>query len=198
MTQVAGSPKYIQQEEIRFRSPISESTLGKFAQTNNYLLDHYPIPAGHISDFGGDEANIPAGWIVCDGRTVLKTAEPALYAAIGGRWGETLTHFNVPDLRGLFTRMVDTTSTGTANRDPDEGSRAPAGTGTAQDVGSYQADVFASHTHGAHGDGGAGSTIYSHYDPSITGFSNSSGTTTATGGSETRPKNAYVIKMIKT
>jgi microcystin-dependent protein len=194
MTQIVGAPKYIQEEEIAFRSPISESTMYKYGQTNNYLLDHYPIAPGTVHAFAGPEANVPSGYIPCDGRSILKTAEPDLYAAIAGYWGETLTHFNVPDMRGLFLRMVDTTTNGDANRDPDELTRAPSGTGTASEPGSYQADEFKAHTHNWFNQGGAGGDSYANTN---SGQANPLATS-STGGAESRPKNVYVIYMIKT
>lgn len=41
----------------------------------------------------------PSGWLLCDGRAVSKTDYPALYAVIGGAFGESGTTFNLPDRR---------------------------------------------------------------------------------------------------
>lgn len=46
-------------------------------------------------------ATAPTGWLVCNGASLLRTAYPALFAAIGTTWGAVDgTHFTLPDLRG--------------------------------------------------------------------------------------------------
>ena len=58
-------------------------------------------------------ATSPTGWLLCDGASLLRTAYPALFAAIGTGYGSVDgTHFNVPDLRGRVPVGVD----GAANR----------------------------------------------------------------------------------
>src|SRR6185436_2450639 len=44
----------------------------------------------------------PAGWLLCDGRAVSRTAYPALFGALSTVWGvgDGSTTFNLPDLRG--------------------------------------------------------------------------------------------------
>lgn len=196
----------IQIEETDFRSPVSEQTMQKIGSVINYIIDNVIFPPGMIIPYAGDESSLsPAvlnAWIPCDGRAISRTTYANLYAAIGTRWGsgDGSTTFNVPDLRGLFLRGVDQTSIGAAGRDPDANLRGviKPGGASGNNVGSYQSDSFKSHSHGAHGVGGAGTLIYSHYDAAINGFENYSGVTTSTGGSETRPKNAYVLYLIKT
>lgn len=56
------------------------------------------VPVGGLIMWAG--ADIPDGWLRCDGANYLKTAYPDLYAAIGGLYGETTDRFYVPDLRG--------------------------------------------------------------------------------------------------
>ena len=67
------------------------------------------IPSGTITAFGG--TNIPAGWLLCDGRLVTSAQYPRLYGAIGKSWGGVpdgpIVNFNLPDLRGQFLRGVD-------------------------------------------------------------------------------------------
>lgn len=41
-------------------------------------------------------------WKICNGQSLLKQAYPRLYDVIGGKFGETSIHFNLPDLRGRF------------------------------------------------------------------------------------------------
>ncbi|QEE12266.1 phage tail protein [Bartonella krasnovii] len=64
-------------------------------------------PTGTIGIFGMQV--LPSGWLLCDGQAYLRSDYPALYDAIGTRWGgsESWTKFNVPDLRGVFLRGVD-------------------------------------------------------------------------------------------
>lgn len=147
---------------------------------------------GVIAAFGGPPANIPSGWLYCDGAAYTIQKYPDLFAKIGWYWGKpNVSTFRVPDFRGLFLRGLDTSGQA---RDPDVASRQSFnGSGAGASVGSYQADELASHRHlvlggaGAPGtrtfDGGNGSPAYP------TGF---------TGGNETRPKNVAVIYMIKT
>lgn len=146
------------------------------------------IPGTIISFAGAAE---PAGYLICDGRSVTVAAYPELYAAIGNNWGGDGTNFNLPDLRGQFLRGQD----GGVGVDPDRASRTAKSTGgnTGDAVGSYQTDIFGSHTH-------------------TTGVANQSSVSTGgawttkglggdqtggAGGSETRPKNAYVLYVIK-
>lgn len=57
-------------------------------------------PAGTIVAFTG--TTVPAGWALCSGGTVSRTANPDLFAAIGTTYGagDGSTTFNIPDLRG--------------------------------------------------------------------------------------------------
>jgi len=69
-------------------------------------------PAGIIKQFAGTSA--PRGHVMCDGLSYPKTdtTYAALYAVIGGTYGETATHFSVPDLKGRFPLGKATTGTG--------------------------------------------------------------------------------------
>jgi microcystin-dependent protein len=57
------------------------------------------IPAGHIMAFGG--VSPATGWLMCDGSAVLRSAYPALFAAISTRFGagDGSTTFNLPNLQ---------------------------------------------------------------------------------------------------
>lgn len=198
MADLPSTPSRIQIEETRFRSPISESMIQKLGSTQNYILDHYVLPPGAIFDYAGTEDTIPSGWFPCDGRALSRTTYAALFASLSTYWGvgDGLTTFNIPDLRGLFTRMVDVSDAGDAGRDADGAIRAPIGTGTGENIGSYQADAFRSHDHKIGPQGGSnGGAAWSE------GTINGPGVDVyvdGAGGSETRPKNAYVFKIIKT
>ncbi len=100
-------------------------------------------PPGAMTQFAGDEAHIPAGWLVCDGSSY--SSDPTglyynLYKAISTRFGEDGTEggfvkFRVPDMRGRIPR-------GVVNRD--------AGIGDGNKGGSDNA-VVVNHTHSGSG-----------------------------------------------
>ena len=115
-------------------------------------------------------ATHPNGWILCDGAPI----DPGYSGLIG------LVGSNAPDFRGYFPRGYD--SAGIV--DPDGASRALLDT---------QADEFKSHTH----------AIWSSSDKrtgletgGVTDVSQN-GTSGATGGDETRPKNFAINFIIK-
>lgn len=161
--------------------------------------------AGEVRVFAG--ASAPVGFLECDGRPVSITDFPQLYNAIGTTHGDgsknadgtasgfSGTHFNLPDYRGRFLRGVD----GLAGRDGDKAGRlAPnAGGLSGNNVGSVQGDQFGSHSHRVKNAdtvvGGPGTNGY------IAGstFNSWQANAEASGGSETRPKNANVLYCIK-
>ncbi len=183
------------------------------------------VPSGTILPFGGSVVTVPSGYLVCDGSEVNIADYPLLFAAIGTSWGGNgSTTFRLPDLRGQFLRGVDGgegVDPNAATR------TALNGGNTGDAVGSYQMDEFETHTHtgntdndGAHrhqiraessgvlsnvGDdiildldnNGIISGIDTDNFTSTDGAHTHNFTTDATGGDETRPKNAYVHYIIK-
>ena len=97
----------------------------------------FQSPIGSIQAFGGAAA--PTGWALCDGSSLARTGTYAgLFAVLGTTFGAVDgSHFNVPDLRGIFIRGAGTNGTLT---------RADAGafSGT---LGTYQNDGFQGHWH---------------------------------------------------
>jgi microcystin-dependent protein len=159
------------------------------------------VPPGTIIAFGG--ANVPAGWLFCDGSTESVTAYPALYSAIGTAWGNANNNsqqFNVPDLRGEFLRGVNGTTANNvgviAANDPDASSRITlTGGNVGNNVGSLQSDTLKSHHHTlTFYNGPAGVTNIDN--PNSNGDA-ANYNTSDFGGLETRPKNAYVNYIIK-
>jgi len=161
-----------------------------------------PIPAGVIVAYGGPIA--PANWLLCDGSAVDRTTFAVLFAAIGTTHGsgDGVTTFNLPDYRGRFLRGVD----GTAGLDPDRASRSAmrSGGNTGNAVGSVQGDQLSAHSHTVGVGGGDSTTMVAGGGGRLAGFladgyNNSSAvkSTAAMGGSENRPKNAYVNFIIK-
>ena len=62
-------------------------------------------------------ANVPAGWLACDGRAVSRAEYDGLFAVIGTIYGagDGITTFNVPDLRGRAIVGLDDMGSGAAN-----------------------------------------------------------------------------------
>lgn len=173
------------------------------------------FPAGLIMPFGGDVADIPDGWLLCDGSEVSRTDYPTLFSAIKIAWGagDLTETFNLPDLRGQFLRGVD----GSAGVDPDKNGRTAKynGGNTGNSVGSYQPDAFQGHWHlskyttndayNGYGTGGNGwkSNFANDFQDATTTIAFvvnpvSDGTNgTPRKSKETRSTNAYVNYIIK-
>lgn len=161
-------------------------------------------PPGVILSFAGAPGNMPTGYLACDGSSVLVATYPDLHAAIGDAWGgDGGTNFNLPDLRGQFMRGLDNG----AGIDPEAASRTALNTGgnTGDAVGSIQGDAYGSHNHSPavinipHGSTylGSGSSDFSGGGGAAFGTGGTPFSTAHAGGAETRPKNAYVLFMIK-
>ena len=153
----------------------------------------------------------PTGWLLCNGSAVSRTVYAELFARIGTSHGigDNLTTFNLPDYRGRFLRGRDAG----VGRDDDRALRTAMNSGGSQgdSVGSVQGHQFASHTHiqNAHSHSvnynglltfsGGGGFANTFWGGSIANQSTNANTATNqnTGGSETRPVNAYVNYIIK-
>lgn len=155
------------------------------AKAGNFL-----VPTGAIMPYAAAAA--PTGWILCDGSSLLRAGTyAALFAIIGTAYGTADgTHFNVPDLRGMFLRGV----TGASGNDPDAAGRTAmnAGGATGNNIGSMQTDQIKSHSHST-----SLSDNQAAFNPTGTAPLAGAGVTGSTGGNETRPINAYVVFMIK-
>lgn len=106
-------------------------------------------PPGTIVAFGGNTA--PPGWVLCDGRALSRTTDSTLFGVIGTSFGSSDgASFNVPDLRGRFTRGRDGGAPGPGrDLDRNSGSRvtsAPGGN-SGDNVGSLQLAALQSHNH---------------------------------------------------
>lgn len=132
--------------------------------------------------------NAPAGWLACNGQAVSRTTYSELFAVIGTTFGvgDQTTTFNLPDLRGEFIRGWDDSR----GIDPSRG------------FGSYQSDEFKSHNHlvkegsvNPRWPTDQSEVIVSGDD--FTRLVSYQSTTTATGGSETRPRNIAFLPCIK-
>ena len=166
---------------------ITTAKIGDAQVTAAKLEGSLYWPVGLILPYGGE--SVPTGWFECNGAAISRTTYSALYTAIATLWGvgNGTTTFNIPDLRGYFVRGWDNG----AGNDPDAASRTGG-----DHVGSSQADAVKAHTHtfvGVNVNQPATGTIFSApvVGGGVTFVSNS------TGGNETRPKNKYVMYIIK-
>jgi microcystin-dependent protein len=163
-----------------------------------------PPPIGALLAYAGSTE--PSGWVECDGRSIAQSGTAvaawgnyntsALFTAIGTVWGSAGAGvFNIPDMRGIFPRGWNHAKGAGSFRDPDAASRtnqyASGATGDA--VGSYQVDELESHTHTYTSASGGGS----FYSQGSAVIANTTLTSSATGGNETRPTNAYVMYIIR-
>jgi microcystin-dependent protein len=132
-------------------APIGLNDVVRLTDLSSYL------PPAIILPYFGIVA--PTGWLICDGTAYSRSTYAALFAVIGttAGAGNGSTTFNVPDLRGSFVRGLDSGK----GLDP---SRVFA---------TYQADMFAAHTHlqnaHAHTDSGHGHTYLASAGASIAG-----------------------------
>ncbi|MBN2440952.1 MAG: tail fiber protein [Spirochaetales bacterium] len=162
------------------------------------------VPIGTILPFAGPAVNIPEGWLLCDGSSLVIEEYRELYDVIGMSWGFGGTTFRVPDLRGQFMRGVDHET----GMDPDADARHSLYNGGASGnaVGSFQNDAFQGHYH--HFTRNYRSTADDHDSETDTltggGGRNDlvAGPINGTHGvvrvsTETRGKNAYVNFIIK-
>ncbi len=182
------------------------------------------VPIGTIIAYGG--ATLQTGWLICDGSAVNRTFYSSLFSAISVNWGsgDNVNTFNLPDLRGYFLRGVNNQNTASVNLsiqvvgtgDPDAASRITNSWGSASgnNVGSYQLDTFQGHYHPMssnlggnfiNGSTGVGAATTQLALGNGTPSGNLSFNNMANDGvngvprtsSESRPKNAYVMYIIK-
>ena len=157
-----------------------------------FIIQLEVVPTGTISAWPTDTP--PLNHLECNGATnLLRTTFPGLFNVIGVTYGSVDgTHFTLPDLRGEFIRGFNNSGGG----DPDIGSRTDRGDGTAGDnVGTKQASEFRSHSH----------TLDTELVDTVGGATTvakgagTGGNTSPAGGSvnETRPKNVYMMYIIK-
>lgn len=160
-------------------------------------------PVGSIMAFAG--AQVPDGWLLCNGSIIDPVKEPkyaALRSAIGDTWGDggdgTQPLFHLPDLGGRFLRGVDYSL---VKRDPDSSIRTFANPGgaTGNAAGSVQSDLIRSHSHSVSSHNWCDPNTWSGPPPrgGCGGPTADYWASEAFGGGETRPINAYVNYIIK-
>jgi hypothetical protein len=182
-------------------SKLTPGTITPANLSPQMVLDSL-IPPGTIVAYSG--TNPPAGWFLCDGQQASRTIHSRLFAVIATSWGQGngVTTFHLPDLRGMFLRGVN----GARNdgyADPDRNSRTNvfAGGSGGNAIGTFQQDEIKSHTHLFSpfvGYQPNKNFSGSGYNPvSVDGNGWPAVTIQAAGGSESRPRNAYVNYIIK-
>lgn len=146
------------------------------------LVGNGLLPVGSVIFHGANSA--PTGYLKANGALVSRTTYAGLFAVIGTTFGvgNGSTTFALPDLRGEFIRGWDDAR----------------GIDSGRTFGTAQADDFESHTHATSAvsmpayvgsgiaDGSGGSTFHPTAAPN-----------TATGGTETRPRNIALLACIK-
>jgi len=81
-----------------YEIPVCRVTAGVITDIRQFT-SFGGVPAGVMWEFGGSTP--PAGWLLCNGTSYLRTDYAALFAAIGTVYGAADgTHFSVPDTRG--------------------------------------------------------------------------------------------------
>ena len=83
-------------------APVNAADAVSFSYLQTIISQVGVTPPGTLVWWGGVEATVPAGWLLCDGREVSRTNFAALFGAIGETYGvgDTTTTFNLPDGRG--------------------------------------------------------------------------------------------------
>jgi microcystin-dependent protein len=184
---------------------IADSTItgGKIAASTIPLsalvaaVQNALVPPGTIVAYGGTTA--PAGWLLCDGTSIVRADYASLYTAIGNAFGTASgTTFNLPDLRGRFLRGWDNA----VGRDPDRALRYAMNTGgnTGDSIGSLEFDANRQHAHTTSFITAGYSASYNSNAEILSNGRNNGATTkdtNAVGGSESRPINANVNYIIK-
>jgi len=105
------------------------------------------VPVGSIISFAGAAA--PAGWLLCNGQSLVRLAYPALFAVIGAEYGSGVSGaatFSAPDLSGKVVIGV-------------------SGSYAVRSIGGSKDSVVVSHGHGGQTGGvPAGATIGTSVD----------------------------------
>jgi microcystin-dependent protein len=87
---------------IQFATDKATEMLNSLMFSEDNPLPINKLPAGLVMDYPTD--TIPAGWIPCNGQSVLRADYPELFDVIGTLFGSAdSTHFSLPDLQEKVT-----------------------------------------------------------------------------------------------
>lgn len=186
-SQINTSPTFIKKAgdtATGFIALHADPTQEMHAVTKNYV-DTVAAPVSIVSYFASNTA--PTGWVKANGAALSRATYARLFAKIGVTFGagNGSTTFNVPDLRGEFIRGWDDGRGVDANRA----------------FGSFQADMFKSHTHELWGNdrGTFNGQLFAAglYQDDAERAASDVGAIRNTGGAETRPRNIALLACIK-
>jgi hypothetical protein len=213
-TVLAGSGNF---NEIPFGQKHMKLVISVNYRGNNIVVSNSPfqyapyaksaengVPTGTIVAFAGTPAQLPAGWVLCDGRD--------LNSIIGSKNLRDLIGNNAPDLRGMFIRgtgisVVNGQPGPTLRGTQQDGFKTHNISGTAQTAGDHSHNfIFDT---GGGGDLGGGDLMtagfsvgalgnYRQYTSSEGSHSHTVNGTSVGGLDETRPVNYgvnYIIKL---
>jgi len=86
-----------------WRSDLERMYYNKGADTTPLVGDWEGAgcPTGTIVAYGGAEADVPSGWLLCDGQAVSRTTYNVLFDRVAEEYGngDGSTTFNVPDMQ---------------------------------------------------------------------------------------------------
>jgi microcystin-dependent protein len=136
------------------------------------------IPSGAIWMFG--TGNEPAGWLLCDGRTVSITTYPNLFAAIGINFGgDGTTNFRLP-------LLVDRVPVGAGPTKPIDGTQGGAWSKAIGTANLPPHSHVINHDHGAFNTADSGTHDHAIHSTDATGGNLQTVTRGSTGGSNTK------------
>jgi microcystin-dependent protein len=70
------------------------------------------VPTGVINQFAGDAADVPTGWLLCDGSTFSSTTYSTLATLLADKYGtHSGTDYYLPNLKGRVPVGLDSTQT---------------------------------------------------------------------------------------
>jgi len=201
-TLVLATRQHVADELAAYPEMVRKDEQGNVSIKGMRVSFHEPGDDINLSHMPTDEEMIRRRILERNGASLLRSDYPDLFAKIGTIYGAIDgEHFNLPDDRGLFFRILDHG----AGIDPDAASRTDRGDGiTGDNVGTLQASENLSHRHGMElqrSQGGASSAM-----PAVNGGNNtlplnangssasfagitSVGSLDFVGGSESRPIN---------
>lgn len=122
--------------------PVSGGTISGSLEVTGRISGNGAVKPGTVEMFGGPVANIPSGYLFCNGSAISRSTYADLFAAIGTMHGagDGSTTFNLPDYRDKFAIGA---------RQDDSGVAKTNVTGSLSSSGGSKDSVVVSHTHTA-------------------------------------------------
>lgn len=116
ITNLSGTSRLVSGQQVIGNGIPSDTVISSILSSTSISLSNPSTYTGTVS-----LTISPTGYLLCDGSQVSRATYSNLYEEIGTSWGygNNMTTFNLPDLRGYFLRGVAFES----GRDPDFTSR---------------------------------------------------------------------------